>query len=50
VDRGPLLCNHLYIGRISSNPKDVVFPHRKRMTMSVLKSFLTHRGRVFYYN
>lgn len=46
-DSRPLLCGHLRIGRNPSNPKDVVFPHREKMNITVLK-FLQYRpGRVF---
>lgn len=43
----PLLCGHLRIGRNPSNPKDVVFPHREQMNITVLKFLQSRPGRVF---
>ena len=43
----PLLCGHLRIGRNPSNPKDVVFPHREHMNITVLKFLNSRPGRVF---
>ncbi|CAF2619310.1 unnamed protein product [Rotaria sp. Silwood2] len=47
IDKGPLLCGHLRIGRNPSNPKDMVFPRRERMNITVLKFLLERPGRVF---
>jgi hypothetical protein len=47
IDKGPLLCGHLRIGRNPSNPKDVIFPHREQMNITVLKFLLSRPGRVF---
>ncbi len=47
LDSSPLLCGHLRIGRNPSNPKDVVFPHRERMNITVLKFLQSRPGRVF---
>ncbi|UJR38524.1 hypothetical protein I4U23_031192 [Adineta vaga] len=46
-DQGPLLCGHIRIGRNPSNPKDIVFPHREKMNITVLKFLLARPGRVF---
>ena len=46
-DRRPLLCGHLRIGRNPSNPKDMVFPHREKMNVTVLNFLRTRPGRVF---
>ncbi|CAF0736362.1 unnamed protein product [Adineta steineri] len=47
IDSSPLLCGHLRIGRNPSNPKDVVFPHREQMNITILKFLLSRPGRVF---
>ncbi|CAF3355604.1 unnamed protein product [Rotaria socialis] len=47
IDDSPLLCGHLRIGRNPSNPKDVVFPHREHMNITVLTFLLSRPGRVF---
>ena len=47
LNQSPLLCGHLRIGRNPSNPKDVVFPHRERMNITVLKFLQARPGRVF---
>ncbi len=42
-----MLCGHLRIGRNPSNPKDVVFPHREQMNITVLKFLQSRPGRIF---
>ena len=42
-----MLCGHLRIGRNPSNPKDVVFPHREQMNVTVLNFLRARPGRVF---
>ena len=46
-DQGALLCGHIRIGRNPSNPKDVIFPHREKMNVTVLKFLRSRPGRVF---
>lgn len=46
-DQRPLLCGHLRIGRNPTNPKDVVFPQREKMNITVLNFLLARPGRVF---
>ena len=47
LNESRLLCGHLRIGRNPSNPKDVVFPHRERMNITILKFLQSRQGRVF---
>ena len=42
-----LSCGHLRIGRNPSNRKDIRFPHREQMNVTVLKFLFRHSGRIF---
>ncbi|CAF1409245.1 unnamed protein product [Adineta ricciae] len=46
-DQDALLCGHIRIGRNPSNLKDVVFPHREKMNVTVLNFLRSRPGRVF---
>lgn len=46
-DSSPLLCGHIRIGRNPSNPKDMIFPHREKMNITILKFLESRPGRIF---